>query len=375
MSEEEIYRRLIDWLKQTWVHLPESAELLPLIKARYTAEEASLLTGMPFSGKSLEELGEIKKMDPAVLARRLDALARKGVVFRSARGDKVRYSLNDSLFVFLRSAFWLGRSDEASKAMAPLANQYFYHGFFDQYAGVHARGLRALPVQETIGDTRQIMPYEDVARVLEAQDYFCVTACSCRNRKNLDPNSPHCKNPTETCLHFGAFARYIVDQGLGREISRQEAHEILRQAADSGLVHGLSNRQEGADTICNCCKCCCMWFEGFHKLKHEKSMDASNYRVRTHPETCQGCGLCVKRCPMEALQLQSSPEARNKTGQVSVLNLDRCIGCGVCAHKCPAKSLALERREVIVDPPTDARDYMKRFLADRQAAHLGLERK
>jgi ferredoxin len=368
MSEQETYKHFVDWLKQSWVSLPESAELIPLIKARYTAEEAFLLTGMPFSGKSLEELVEIKKMDPAELARQLDALARKGVVFRTAKGGKVIYSLNDAFFVFLRSSFWPGRTDEASKAMAPLANQYFYHGFFDQYAGVQTRGLRALPVQETIEDNRQILPYEDVARVLEAQGYFCVTTCPCRHRKNLDPDSHNCKHPTETCLHFGRLAHYIVEQGLGREISHQEAQEILRQAADSGLVHGLSNWQEGADTICNCCKCCCMWFEGFHKLKHSKSMDGSNYRVRTQPETCQGCGLCAKRCPMEALRLESSAAAKNKTGKVAVLNPGLCIGCGVCAHKCPTHSLVLEKRERIADPPVDLRDYMRRYLAEKQEA-------
>jgi hypothetical protein len=64
MSEQETYKRFVDWLRQTWVNLPESAELIPLVKARYTAEEASLLTGMPFSGKSLEELAEIKKWTP-----------------------------------------------------------------------------------------------------------------------------------------------------------------------------------------------------------------------------------------------------------------------------------------------------------------------
>ena len=368
MSEEEIYRLFIEWMKKSWYGLPETEEMIPLIKTRYSPEEASLLTGLPYSVTDLEALAKLKGMNPSELAPRLDDLAKKGVVFRSAMGGKVRYSLNDSFFVFLRSAFWPGRTDEASKAMAPLANQYFYHGFFDQYTGVQARGLRALPVQETIGDTRQIMPYEDVARVLEAQDYFCVTTCPCRHRKNLDPDSPNCKHPTENCLHFGRLAHYVVEQGLGREISRQEAQEILRQAADSGLVHGLSNWQEGADTICNCCKCCCMWFEGFHKLRHEKSMDASNYRVRTHPETCQGCGLCVKRCPMDALQLESSPEARNKTGKVAVLNLGLCIGCGVCAHKCPTHSLVLETRERIADPPVDPRDYMRRYLAEKQEA-------
>jgi formate hydrogenlyase subunit 6/NADH:ubiquinone oxidoreductase subunit I len=76
---------------------------------------------------------------------------------------------------------------------------------------------------------------------------------------------------------------------------------------------------------------------------------------------------------MDALQLESSPEARNKTGKVAVLNLGLCIGCGVCAHKCPAHSLILERREGIADPPLDGRDYTKRFMADRQAAQAMLE--
>jgi ferredoxin len=370
MAEEEIYGRFIDWLKQTWWDLPEADERLYLIKARYTAEEASLLTGMPFSGKSLEELAEIKKMAPAELARRLDALARKGVVFRSAMGGKVRYRLNDSFFVFLRSAFWPGRTDEASKAMAPLANQYYYHGFFEQYAGVQARGLRALPVEKTIEDPRLILPYEDVAQVLDSMEYYTVSTCPCRHRKNLDPDSPNCKHPTENCLHFDQLGHYIVDQGLGREITRKDAHEILLQAADSGLVHGLSNQQRGADTICSCCKCCCMWFEGFHILKHAKSMDASNYRVRTRSETCKGCGLCAKRCPMEALRLEASPEAQNKTGKIAVLNAELCIGCGVCAHKCPTNSLVLERREVIIDPPADTRDYMRRYSADKESARM-----
>ena len=111
MSEEEIYRLFIEWMKKSWYGLPEADEMTPLIRARYTPEEASQLTGFPFSGIDLEELAKLKGTDPTELVPRLDALSRKGVVLRSARGTKVRYSLHDSFFVFLRSAFWPGGRD------------------------------------------------------------------------------------------------------------------------------------------------------------------------------------------------------------------------------------------------------------------------
>jgi ferredoxin len=367
MSQREVYKRFIDWLKQTWWGLPEADELMPLVMARYTPEEAALLTGMPFSGRNLEELAEMKGVGPAELETQLHALARKGLVFRTVRGETVRYSLNDSFFVFYRSSFWDGRTDETSKAVAPLVNQYHLHGFMDQYAGVRTKGLRTLPIEKTIEDPRQILPYEDVMQVLDAQEYFTVSTCPCRHRKNLDPDSPDCAYPTEMCLHFGRLGHYIVEHGMGREITREETGEILQQAADSGLVHAVSNWKQGVDTICNCCKCCCLFLEAFHVLEHSRSLDPSNYRVHTNPDTCEGCGLCVERCPMEALRLEDSPQAKNKTGKVAELDPSLCMGCGVCAHKCPTQSLVLERREVIVDPPEDGRDYMKRFMAERQA--------
>jgi formate hydrogenlyase subunit 6/NADH:ubiquinone oxidoreductase subunit I len=385
MSEQEIYQRLIDWLNQRGWKLPEADELMPLVMAQYTPEEASLLIGMPFSGRNLEELAEMKQMDPAELRPRLDAMAKKGLVFRTVRGDTVRYSLNDYFFVW-RTWGWSGHTDEVAKTIAPLINRYYYHGFFDQYADTNHKGLRVLPIGEAIEDTRQILPYEEVAKVLDSQDYFTVSTCGCKHRKNLDPDTPDCKYPTEICLHFGRLGHYIVENEMGREITRQEADEILRRCAEIGLVHGVSNWEEGPDTICNCDPCCCIFFEAFHKLKHSMSLNPSNYRVRTNRETCVGCGLCVRRCPMEALYLEDCPEAKdrvtvvaaenksgqkelkNKRGRVSLVNTDLCIGCGVCAYKCPSKSLVLERQEVIHHPAKDAREYTRLFIADFVAA-------
>ena len=59
---------------------------------------------------------------------------------------------------------------------------------------------------------------------------------------------------------------------------QEETRDILKQAAEAGLVHAISNWQDGADTICNCCQCCCLFFEAHHILKHDKSHDVSNYQ-------------------------------------------------------------------------------------------------
>ena len=107
-----------------------------------------------------------------------------------------------------------------------------------------------------------------------------------------------------------------------------------------------------------------MWFKAYHEHGHGGTVDASNYTANINPETCIGCGLCVKRCPMEAIQLEASDEAQNKVGKVAVLEQEKCIGCGVCAYKCPSKSILLESREETTEPPTDMNEFFTRFLTD-----------
>jgi NAD-dependent dihydropyrimidine dehydrogenase PreA subunit len=98
-------------------------------------------------------------------------------------------------------------------------------------------------------------------------------------------------------------------------------------------------------------------------------MDPSNYKVKvSSPETCKACGLCIKRCPMDAIQLKVSAKATNKFFKVVEVDTDLCVGCGVCVHKCPTQSIVLERREEITKPFEDVREYMQNMLADKQTA-------
>jgi Na+-translocating ferredoxin:NAD+ oxidoreductase subunit B len=364
MEKGNAYERLIAHMGEWYMGLPEAEVLLPLLKTRYTEEEASFLADFPFLPRTLEDLAELYEESIEVLATKLEAMAEKGLIFESRSGRSARYALNDSMFSLYRSPFWGGKDDEEMQKFSHLANQYFDQGYGYEFGAFPTMGLRAIPIGKTVTDTRHILPYEDIAQVVAWEDYFCTSHCPCRQRKKLDPEAPTCRHETFNCIHFGRLARYMVKQGMGEEITREKTLEILQKAAEAGLVHGISNTREGMDTICNCCSCCCLFLESKHKL-HLHGHQPSNYILSVTASTCQACGLCVKRCPMKALELAVSEEAQNEKGQAPRLATESCIGCGVCVYKCPSGSLALIQR-------TDQQDFPKNFR--EQVYRMGKER-
>ena len=104
-----------------------------------------------------------------------------------------------------------------------LSNRYYFEGYGQEFGSYPTMGLRTIPVNKTIPDTRQIKAYEDVVRVVEEEDFFCVAHCPCRERKNLDPDSLSCQHETLNCLHFGRLARYMVKRGFVIETQQDTA--------------------------------------------------------------------------------------------------------------------------------------------------------
>lgn len=389
ISEQElaVYTRFIEWLKQSWYGVPDSDILMKYVAARYTPEDALLLTGMPFLPKTLAELSDLTGSGIDVLRSKLDALASKGLVYRQAKENIKRYYLNDIFFIY-RTFGWPGRNDDYSTSVGPLQNMYIKDGLMLPWKSIEEKGLRVLPIGVTIKDPRGVLPYEEVRKILDKVEYFTVSHCPCRHANNLDTDALPSKYPSEVCLHFDKLGHYIVENGMGREITRQETEDILNNCADLGLVHGISNQQEKPDTICNCCRDNCIWFLAMNRYKHGRSLSPSNFRVTVSQSTCTGCGLCVKRCPMEALNLIHEPsikgrktivtskdcwhrELTNKTGKVADLKPEWCIGCGVCAYKCPSQSLILVRNQADHHPPQNGRDFVMQFMNDRKSCSRG----
>ena len=135
-------------------------------------------------------------------------------------------------------------------------------------------------------------------------------------------------------MAFGMAVDYRKRNGLGRVIDLQETLDILKWADKAGLVLQPANARD-ALWMCLCCGCCCQVLKAFKRQAKPAAMASSPFFAAYDPETCQTCGVCVDRCQMEALTLDS--------GTVR-LDVDRCIGCGLCVSTCPAGSLSLVRK-------------------------------
>lgn len=182
--------------------------------------------------------------------------------------------------------------------------------------------MRVIPIETAIeGNTRRAS-YEEVSKYLNENDIFTVTDCSCRtDRELMGEGCGHLKE--DMCIQMGHAAEYYIKTGRGRQITREEAFEIIKRAEENGLMHQIPNIDGSGKThaICNCCGCGCLSLRTAEMFKNN-DMVRSNYVARVDKEKCVACGQCVENCPVNALKLgqklcSSKPVIENITTKVT----------------------------------------------------------
>lgn len=163
--------------------------------------------------------------------------------------------------------------------------------------------MRVIPIETAIdGETRRAS-YEEISKYLNESHKFSVSNCSCRTaREVMGEGCGHLKE--DMCIQLDHAAEYYIRTGRGKEISREEAFEIIHRAEENGLMHQIPNLDGSGKThaICNCCGCSCLALRGAEMFKNV-DMVRSNYVSQVDKDKCVACGECVENCPVNALQM------------------------------------------------------------------------
>ncbi len=377
MSAEEYKKAAQIIVKAGMLPFPLTDTLFKIMHLIYTDEEVNFIN-LTFKRKvsqTMDELLKSSKLPKDKILELTASLAGKGAMFdQPSSSGVIVYRLLPFISVGIFEYIFMKKVEhtEREKALADLFKKLLdevkdtVQGKYDMFMPVFQKMPptdRTMPIKENIGSGKEIqvavneaveVPQEKVLGAQSIQDLIkkfddiAVAHCFCRNYQLL-LNKP-CKqdSPEECCFTFGKSARFVVEKGFGKKISKDEALDILMATEKAGLVHKAYH--PGGDiardetSLCNCCKDCCgtflLWRNGAIPM-----VNATNYLAKVDVEKCKGCGTCVEKCPVDTVVLNDEKK--------SVIKPEWCIGCGVCAHFCPEDAISLLEgpRVVSVPPP------------------------
>lgn len=165
-------------------------------------------------------------------------------------------------------------------------------------------GMHVIPVEKAISMENTTADIEHISYWLKKYEgHIGASICSCRyGRKKLDEG---CADDYDGwCIGVGDMADYCRETGRGRDITYDEAMDILKRAEDNGFVHQVTNidGENKIFAICNCNVKICNALRT-SQLFNTPNLSASAYRAHVDKAACVACGQCVEYCPAGALKL------------------------------------------------------------------------
>ncbi len=343
-GEQNIYARLaLLWTDATWGwfdHLPPSGALETMLRESLSEDEAQALCDIPLKTVpldfvTLDEIAARSDFPPDRLEQLLDGVASRRLLFsKTTQEGKKAYALLKAGYGYSQIFFWDGGKHPRAQYVA----EYFkspeiIKATLEMHTTIKTKPFRYIPTTEAIDPQWQnVYPSETIEKVIEKAFKIALAQCPCRIRYEFQNGKP-CGHSLDVCIKLNELAELIIDAGLAKEISHEEAVQVLKKAQAEGLVHFADNTGEDMKHICNCCGDACWNVGPIRRRQVPRDALLATYFLReTNEEKCIACGECVKICPVAAVELEDG---------VSKVDLDWCIGCGVCVPRCSTDAIRL----------------------------------
>ena len=184
----------------------------------------------------------------------------------------------------------------------------------------------------------QVLPIEDVDRVIEQVQSITRLPCGCRFLTTGKTDLRYCFGLGID--KWGVLGKYPEATSSLEVLDQEVAKKILHQYDEEGLVHtiwtGVTPFVVG---VCNCDRDCGA-YRGYIEQEGEPNFFRAEYVGQIDWELCNGCKSCVSQCQFGAM-LYSSALAK------VFIKPTRCFGCGVCRTACPNNAIKLLGRQEV----------------------------
>ena len=99
-----------------------------------------------------------------------------------------------------------------------------------------------------------LLTTDEAEEIVDIAEGLALGPCACRAVFR------NCDNPVNTEIMLGLSRNVFIEERPHnyREITRQEARDVLEQCHRRGLIPTIVKCRQDFYAICNCCSCCCV---------------------------------------------------------------------------------------------------------------------